>query len=142
MRYFNTSGPNIISQHYTLMRPQLVAEGLKKIQGDRYFTIWAPRQTGKSTYFRLLASRLEQEGYDVAYVNFETDAVGDRGLRRAVFLPMKLTLGAILAQVVPLAVQLRLRIGIVKRGAEEHIGSVVKLPVPVSVQRLFIDATG
>ena len=71
MRYFNTSGPNIISQHYTLMRPQLVAEGLKKIEQDRYFTIWAPRQTGKSTYFRLLASRLEQEGYDVAYVNFE-----------------------------------------------------------------------
>ena len=71
MRYFNTSGPNIISQHYTLMRPQLVAEGLKKIEGDRYFTIWAPRQTGKSTYFRLLASRLEQEGYDVAYINFE-----------------------------------------------------------------------
>ena len=71
MRYFNTSGPNIISQHYTLMRPQLVAEGLKKIEEDRYFTIWAPRQTGKSTYFRLLAERLKQEDYKVAYINFE-----------------------------------------------------------------------
>ena len=71
MRYFNTSGPNIISQHYTLMRPQLVAEGLKKIEQDRYFTIWAPRQTGKSTYFRLLADRLEEEGYRVAFINFE-----------------------------------------------------------------------
>ncbi len=71
MRYFNTSGPNIISQHYTLMRPQLVAEGLTKIHQDRYFTIWAPRQTGKSTYFRLLANKLEQEGYKVAYINFE-----------------------------------------------------------------------
>jgi hypothetical protein len=71
MRYFNTSGPNIITQHYTLMRPQLVAEGLKKVQGDRYFTIWAPRQTGKSTYFRLLADKLELEGYKVAYINFE-----------------------------------------------------------------------
>jgi hypothetical protein len=71
MRYFNTSGPNIIKEHYTLMRPQLIEEGLEKVQKNRYFTIWAPRQTGKSTYFRLLANRLETEGYRVAYVNFE-----------------------------------------------------------------------
>ena len=71
MRYFNTSGPNIIEQHYTLLRPQLVLEGLDKIHKDRYFTIWAPRQTGKSTYFRLLADKLQEEGYKVAHVNFE-----------------------------------------------------------------------
>ena len=71
MRYFNTSGPNIIEDHYTLMRPNLIAEGVYKIHKNRYFTIWAPRQTGKSTYFRLLADRLETEGYKVAYVNFE-----------------------------------------------------------------------
>ena len=71
MRYFNTSGPNIVKEHYTLMRPKLIAEGLDKVQKSRYFTIWAPRQTGKSTYFRLLADRLEEEGYQVAHVNFE-----------------------------------------------------------------------
>ena len=71
MRYFNTSGPNIVEQHYTLMRPKLVLEGLDKIHKDRYFTIWAPRQTGKSTYFRLLADILQAEGYMVAHVNFE-----------------------------------------------------------------------
>ena len=71
MRYFNTSGPNIVEQHYTLMRPKLVLEGLDKIHKDRYFTIWAPRQTGKSTYFRLLADILQTEGYMVAHVNFE-----------------------------------------------------------------------
>ena len=71
MRYFNTSGPNIIKEHYTLMRPHLIDEGLDNIQKSRYFTIWAPRQTGKSTFFRLLADRLETEGYRVAYVNFE-----------------------------------------------------------------------
>ena len=37
----------------------------------RYFTIWAPRQTGKSTYFRFLAEALQQEGYKVCHVNFE-----------------------------------------------------------------------
>ena len=53
-KYFNTSGPNIIEEHYTLLRPDLVEEGLKMVQQNRYFTIWAPRQTGKSTYFLLL----------------------------------------------------------------------------------------
>ena len=71
MRYFNTSGPNIVAEHYTLMRSQLVAEGADKVYKSRYFTIWAPRQTGKSTYFQLLASELENEGYKVAYINFE-----------------------------------------------------------------------
>ena len=71
MRQFNTSGPNILSKHYTLPRLGIVEEGMSKIKNDRYFTIWAPRQTGKSTYFRLLADSLEKEGYCVAHVKFE-----------------------------------------------------------------------
>ncbi len=71
MRYFNTSGPNIIAEHYTLLRPKLVQEGLEKVENSRYFTIWAPRQTGKSTYFELLADRLKEEGFKVAHINFE-----------------------------------------------------------------------
>lgn len=71
MRYFNTSEPNIVKEYYTLMRPQLIAEGLDKVQKDQYFTIWGSRQIGKSTYFQLLADRLEEEGYKVAYINFE-----------------------------------------------------------------------
>ena len=71
MRYFNTSGPNILEKHYTIPRLDIVEEGAKKIYDERYFTIWAPRQTGKSTYFKLLADKLETEGYRVAYVNFE-----------------------------------------------------------------------
>ncbi len=77
MRYFNTSGPNIIEQHYTLPRLGLIEKGKKMVYGDRYFTIWAPRQTGKSTYFQLLATALEQEGYKVAYINFENYKAGD-----------------------------------------------------------------
>jgi hypothetical protein len=72
MRYFNTSGPNIVEEHYTLMRPKLVAEGKLAVHRSRYFTIWAPRQTGKSTYFKLLGEQLVLEGYKVAYVNFES----------------------------------------------------------------------
>jgi AAA-like domain len=71
MRSFNTSGPNIPHQHYTLPRLSLVEKGKKMVNNDRYFTIWAPRQAGKSTYFRLLATALELDGYEVCYVNFE-----------------------------------------------------------------------
>ncbi|MEO0043047.1 MAG: hypothetical protein RL329_2495 [Bacteroidota bacterium] len=71
MRYFNTSGPNIIEQHYTLIRTDLIKEGMHKVRNDRYFTIWAPRQTGKSTYFTQLATELTKAGYKVAHVNFE-----------------------------------------------------------------------
>jgi hypothetical protein len=71
MRYFNTSGPNILSKHYTLPRLDIIKQGVKKVHDERYFTIWAPRQTGKSTFFRLLAESLEAEGYKAAYINFE-----------------------------------------------------------------------
>lgn len=71
MREFNTSGQNILDRHYTLLRPELVKKGIKLVEKEKYFTIWAPRQTGKSTYFKLLATALEQEGYKVAHINFE-----------------------------------------------------------------------
>ncbi len=70
-RYFNTSGPNHVWEHYTLLRPDLIETGKDLVYRSRYFTIWAPRQTGKSTYFRLLAVELEKEGWKVCHINFE-----------------------------------------------------------------------
>jgi len=71
MREFNTSGPNIPSQHYTIERTNLIEKGINLVKKERYFTIWAPRQTGKSTYFRQLADKLTTQGYKVAHINFE-----------------------------------------------------------------------
>jgi AAA-like domain len=71
MRIFNTSGPNILEKHYTLPRLNLIEKGKDMVYNDRYFTIWAPRQTGKSTFFRMLADSLQKEGYLVCHVNFE-----------------------------------------------------------------------
>ena len=71
MRSFNTSGPNILARHYTLDRAELVATGAKLVTNERYFTIWAPRQTGKSTYFRLLADAVEKQGFQVIHFNVE-----------------------------------------------------------------------
>ncbi len=71
MRKFNTSGPNIPKKHYTIQRTDLIEKGIELVKDDRYFTIWAPRQTGKSTYFRQLAEKLIKLGYKVAHINFE-----------------------------------------------------------------------
>jgi hypothetical protein len=74
MRQFNTSGPNIIEEHYTLSRLALIEKGKKLVKKNQYFTIWAPRQTGKSTYFRLLGNALQEDGYLVCHINFENYA--------------------------------------------------------------------
>jgi len=71
MRVFNTSGPNIPERHYTIERADLISKGSKLVETERYFTIWAPRQTGKSTYFMQLAEKLIEKGYKVAHINFE-----------------------------------------------------------------------
>ncbi len=69
--YFNTSGPNLPEQHYTLKREKLIEKGLDLVKERRYFTIWAPRQTGKSTYFNMLTLELKKLDYDVVQVNME-----------------------------------------------------------------------
>ena len=47
-------------------------QGMELVANQRYFTIWAPRQGGKSTFFKLLSARLRQVGYGVVQVNFES----------------------------------------------------------------------
>jgi AAA domain len=71
MRSFNTSGPNIPAEHYTLERSALVEKGVSLVQSKRYFTLWAPRQTGKSTYFQLLSQKLAEQGFVVIHLNYE-----------------------------------------------------------------------
>ena len=70
MRSFNTSGPNILAKHYTLPRLDLIEKGKALVNDDRYLTIWAPRQSGKSTYFRMLGDALQTQGYLVCHINF------------------------------------------------------------------------
>lgn len=71
IKEFNSSGPNIPDRHYTLLRPALMAKGKQLIYNERYFTLFAPRQSGKSTFFNLLGEQLKTEGYKVCYTNWE-----------------------------------------------------------------------
>lgn len=81
MRIFNTSGPCDPEKHYTVMREALIGKGQALVEQGRYFTIFAPRQAGKTTYFQLLIRRLASQGYTPIWISFE----GLRTLTRAEF---------------------------------------------------------
>lgn len=71
MRYFNTSGPCYPEEHYTVMREALIRKGQQMIEAGRYFTIFAPRQSGKTTYFHLLLASLPTKNYTPIWISFE-----------------------------------------------------------------------
>jgi predicted AAA+ superfamily ATPase len=60
MREFNTSGANNPDIHFTVMREAQLQQALEQIirpedpKGGRYFTLYAPRQTGKTTFVEQL----------------------------------------------------------------------------------------
>ncbi|MDM8562316.1 AAA-like domain-containing protein [Candidatus Marithioploca araucensis] len=72
MREFNTSGPCNPALHYTVMREALIAEGQEKVRKGRYFTLFAPRQTGKTTYFQLLLEAVKEEYFTPIFLSFES----------------------------------------------------------------------
>ncbi len=71
MREFNTSGPCHPALHYTVMREALIAEGQEQVRKGRYFTLFAPRQTGKTTYFQLLLEAMKAENFTPLWISFE-----------------------------------------------------------------------
>jgi len=71
MREFNTSGPCNPALHYTVMREALIAEGIEKVQKGRYFSLFAPRQTGKTTYFQLLLEAVKADNFIPIWISFE-----------------------------------------------------------------------
>jgi predicted AAA+ superfamily ATPase len=49
MRYFNTYGPVNVQEHFVVPRDALVTDRVAQIEQDSYFTVYAPRQMGKTT---------------------------------------------------------------------------------------------
>ena len=74
MRFFNTSGPVVVADHYCI--PPLERLNLDEIRrlirDKRYFVMHAPRQTGKTSGLLALRDLLNAEGdYRCVYVNVE-----------------------------------------------------------------------
>ena len=78
MREFNTSGPNNPDIHFTVMREALLQKAVEQItrpadpKGGRYFTLYAPRQTGKTTFVEQLMKRLDRQQFFPAMISFES----------------------------------------------------------------------
>jgi len=72
LREFNTSGPCDPKLHYTVPRTEVVARGIEQIEKGRFFTIFAPRQAGKTTCFQMMLAELaEREGYVGTWISTE-----------------------------------------------------------------------
>ena len=75
MRFFNTAGPSVATDHYCLdpLRRIKFDEIHALIETKRYFVLHAPRQTGKTTCLLALMKQLNDSGhYRSAYVNVES----------------------------------------------------------------------
>jgi len=87
MREFNTSGPNNPDIHFTVLREALLQKALAQIthpadpKGGRYFTLYAPRQTGKTTFVEQLMKRLDRQQFFPVMISFEALS----GLKESVF---------------------------------------------------------
>jgi energy-coupling factor transporter ATP-binding protein EcfA2 len=72
MRYFNTHGPVNAEEHYVVPRRALVEQLTAQIEQGKFFTIYAPRQMGKTTLLNALETELRpRPGYLPIVLTFE-----------------------------------------------------------------------
>ena len=86
MRFFNTTGPVVATDHYCI--PPLerldIDEVLALIRDEKYFVLYAPRQTGKTSALLALRDLLNAEGdYRCVYVNVEAAQAMREDVERA-----------------------------------------------------------
>jgi len=80
-KFFNTAGLCIPEDHYMVNPIKRLREVERLIDKKLYFTIHAPRQSGKTTYLYALAQKLNGEGkYIALVVSFERAGVGSMTL--------------------------------------------------------------
>lgn len=71
MRSFGTYGRVRPEQHYIVSRTEEVADFISRLKAGRYVVLFAPRQTGKTTFFRLALNTLTTE--DPTYFPIQLD---------------------------------------------------------------------
>ncbi len=73
MRRFWTQGRVYPNQHYVVSRSKEISDFLTRVKEGRYIVLFAPRQTGKTTFFRMALDTLATELsiYFPIQLNFE-----------------------------------------------------------------------
>ena len=74
MRRFGTQGRVYPERHYVVSRTEEIADFIDRIKDGRYVVLFAPRQTGKTTFFRFALDTLTATSsrYLPIQLNFET----------------------------------------------------------------------
>ena len=73
MRRFGTQGRVYPDKHYVVARAEETADFIDRVKDGRYIVLFAPRQTGKTTFFRLALETLatQDSTYFPIHLNFE-----------------------------------------------------------------------
>jgi len=84
MRRFHSYGPVDCRYHFCVARQELIAQGVEQLigvpeVGGHYFTIWAPRQTGKTWLMRQIKQEISQR-YPDRFTVFDFSLGGLRGM--------------------------------------------------------------
>ena len=71
MRTFGTQGPVTPEVNYVVSRSEELADFINRIKRGKYIVLFAPRQTGKTTFFRTAMDALTAKDYFPIQLNFE-----------------------------------------------------------------------
>ena len=73
MKTFGTRGPVDAAKNYVVQRPDEIADFINRVKDGRYMVIFAPRQTGKTTFFYAAMDILavEEPTYVPIHLDFE-----------------------------------------------------------------------
>ena len=73
MRTFGTQGPVNPRDNYMVARSQETADFMERVKNGKYIVIFAPRQTGKTTFFQRALDILtaQEQNYFPIQLNFE-----------------------------------------------------------------------
>ena len=71
MRCFGTHGRVRPEQHYVVSRTAEIADFIDRVKSGKYIVLFAPRQTGKTTFFRLALEVLTE--VDPTYFPIQLD---------------------------------------------------------------------
>lgn len=61
MRTFGTRGTVRPDRHYVVPRTEEIQNFISRVKDGRYIVLFAPRQTGKTTFFRLALATFAAE---------------------------------------------------------------------------------
>ena len=73
MRRFGTQGPVNSDEHYVVPRSDELADYIDRVKQGRYIVLFAPRQSGKTTFFKDAMNVLEKvdSSFFPIQLNFE-----------------------------------------------------------------------